>query len=192
MARLIEGGLPVVNWMQAETLQALHEGQTAGSIMAERRVRRDTFYSHTLGLRKRGLVTEGKQGQKGSIKALVKPRDFLVKGEKPLDEAWFTSLVVELARQALTDETVVPVLADALQDAGCVDRDVLDLLLQDPPRSVSVDEALPVLPSSHLRSDASRSAWEAYRKRRRDRARYVDPRVDFLRRRKRLLQRIAN
>jgi hypothetical protein len=116
MARLIESGLPLVTWLQAETLQALHEGRTAGSIMAERRDRRDTFYSHTRGLRKRGLITQGKQGQKGSIKALVKPRDYLIKDEKPLDDAWVTSLVVELARQALKDETVCPVLADALQE----------------------------------------------------------------------------
>src|SRR5262249_39556635 len=149
-------------------LQALHEGRTAGSIMTERRARHDTFYSHTLGLRKRGFITAGKQGQKGSIKALVKPRDYLIKGEKPLTEAWLTTLVVELARQALTDETACPVLADALQDAGCDDQDILDLLLNAPPESGSGA------------------------KRPRGRTKSINPRVDFLRRRKRLLQRIVN
>jgi hypothetical protein len=168
MAKRIENGLPVVTWLQAETLQALHEGRTASSIMTERRDRRDTFYCHTRGLRKRGLITTGKQGQKGSIKALVKPRDYLIKGEKLLNDDWFTSLVIELARQALKDETVGPILADALQDAGCEDQDILDLLMKDPPESDSV----------HGRRPA--------------RARAVDPRVDFLRRRKRLLQRIVN
>jgi hypothetical protein len=187
-----EGGLPLVTWLQAETLQALHEGRTAGSVMAERRDRRDTFYSHTRALRERGLITAGKQGEKGSIKALVRPRDYLIKGEKPLNEAWFTSLVVDLARQALTDESAVSVLADALQDAGCDDRDVLDILLKGPPRSISVDEALPVLPAPQSRRGANRPAWEASRQRQRDRARYIDPRVEFLRRRKRLLQRIVN
>jgi hypothetical protein len=85
MARLIEGSLPLVTWLQAETLQALHEGRTAGSIRADSR--------HLRGLRQRGLITAGKQGQKGSIKALVRPRDYLIKGEKPLNEAWLTSLV---------------------------------------------------------------------------------------------------
>ena len=146
MARLIGGGLPLVTWLQAETLQALHEGRTAGSIMAERQARHDTFYGHTLGLRKRGLVTEGKQGRKGSIKALVKPRDYLIKGEKPLNEAWFTSLVVELAKQALKDETVSPVLADALQDAGCVDRDCWIFSSRARPRAYQSMRRSPVIP----------------------------------------------
>ena len=103
MTRLIENGLPLFSWLQAETLQALVEGRTAASIRAERRDRNDTFYSHTVRLRKRGLITAGKQGQKGSIKALVKPRDYLIKGEKPLNDTWFTSTVVELAKQASKD-----------------------------------------------------------------------------------------
>jgi hypothetical protein len=65
--------------------------------------------------------------------------------------------------------------------------------LKGPPRSVSVDEALPALPPPHHSPPAEyRTAQEAYRQRRRARARYVDPRVDFLRRRKRLLQRVVN
>lgn len=139
MSRLIENGLPLVNWAQAETLQALHEGRTADSVRTARGDRRDTFYSHTRGLRKRGLITTGKQGQKGSVRALVKPRDYLIIGEKPLDETWLTSVVVELARLALKEETVCPILADALQDAGCEDGDVLDILRTEPPESDSVD-----------------------------------------------------
>lgn len=170
MAGLTEHGLPVVTWLQAETLQALHEGRTAGSIMTERRDRRDTFYTHTRGLRRRGLITTGKQGRKGSVKALVKPRDYLIKGEKPLNDEWLTSDAVELAKSALKDETVCPILADALQDAGCDDPDVLELLRKAPPEVDPTHEG-------HRRAIRPASA---------------DPREYFLRSRKRLLQRIVN
>ncbi|HEY1190900.1 MAG TPA: hypothetical protein VGE74_24930 [Gemmata sp.] len=168
MTKPNESDLPCVNWRQAETLQALHEGRTANSIRTERRDRTDTFYSHTRALRKRGLISEGKQGQKGSIKALVKPRGYLIKGETPLDDAWFTSTVIELAKQALTDETVCPILADALQDAGCDDRNVLELLKQE----------------SHEGATAHAEPGQQ--------AGTTAPRGDFLRRRTRLLQRIVN
>jgi hypothetical protein len=45
----------------------------------------------------------------------------------PLDPAWFTSDVVALARGIYADRAFdrMPILADALQDAGCADEDVL-------------------------------------------------------------------
>jgi hypothetical protein len=44
-----------------------------------------------------------------------------------LDPAWLTSDVIALARGIYTDRTfsAMPILADALQDAGCTDEDVL-------------------------------------------------------------------
>jgi hypothetical protein len=168
MAKQTPKELPVVTWLQAETLQALYEGHTAESIRVERRARRDTFYSHTRGLRQRGLITTGKQGQKGSVKALVKPRDFLIAGETQLDAEWLTQTVLALAKVALQDETACPIVADALQDAGCDDSELLDLLRNQPPESV---------PSQPRR---------AYQRA------TIDPRMDFLSKRTRLLQRIVN
>jgi hypothetical protein len=44
-----------------------------------------------------------------------------------LDPAWLTSAVVAIARQVddASDYSAMPILADALQDAGCDDEDVL-------------------------------------------------------------------
>ncbi|MBN9122285.1 MAG: hypothetical protein J0I06_24620 [Planctomycetes bacterium] len=44
-----------------------------------------------------------------------------------LDPAWLTSTVLAMARYAYDsgDSSAVPILADALQDAGCGDEDVL-------------------------------------------------------------------
>ncbi len=168
MAKQTKNELPVVTWLQAETLQALHEGRTAESVRLERGDRRDTFFSHTRGLRNRGLISKGKQGQKGSVKSLVKPRDFLIKGEAPLHANWLTQTVLALAKVALQDETACPILADALQDAGCDATELLDLLRNQPPESV---------PSQPRR---------AYQRA------TIDPRTDFLRKRTRILQRIVN
>jgi hypothetical protein len=45
----------------------------------------------------------------------------------PLDPTWLTSVVVSIARRAYDerDFAALPVLADALEDAGCGDEDVL-------------------------------------------------------------------
>jgi hypothetical protein len=46
----------------------------------------------------------------------------------PLDPAWRTPAVLQLA-QALYDDRAfdqLPILADALEEAGCTSRDVLD------------------------------------------------------------------
>jgi hypothetical protein len=45
-----------------------------------------------------------------------------------LDPSWFTSTVVSLARQMYDsrDFSAMPILADALQDAGCDNADILD------------------------------------------------------------------
>jgi hypothetical protein len=165
VAKLIEHGLPVVNWQQAQTLQALHEGRTAESVRTARGDRRDTFYRHTRGLRERGLVSAGKRGQKGSVRALVKPREFLIKGEVPLEADWLTGTVVALARVALKDESACPILADALQEAGCAESGLLELLREQPP----AEGPLPQVRSAP-----------------------VDRRAAFVQRRTRLLHRIVN
>lgn len=48
--------------------------------------------------------------------------------QPPLPSIWLTPTVIELARQAETDLEILPVLADALQEAGCDRLELLDHL----------------------------------------------------------------
>ncbi|MDB5313374.1 MAG: hypothetical protein JWO38_7576 [Gemmataceae bacterium] len=52
-----------------------------------------------------------------------------------LDPSWFTSDVLALARGVLSDGAFdrLPILADAVQEAGCGDEDILDHLRKDGP-----------------------------------------------------------
>jgi hypothetical protein len=60
----------------------------------------------------------------GMIRDAYGPRLFR---SVPVDSAWLTSNVVALARGIYTDRAFdrLPILADALEDAGCTDADIL-------------------------------------------------------------------
>jgi hypothetical protein len=69
-------------------------------------------------------ATIGRSGQIEILNCIfgIPPR------RRPPEPGWLTSTVVELARGIYADRAFdrLPILADALQDAGCENADVLD------------------------------------------------------------------
>lgn len=72
-------------------------------------------------LAKHGVVSKGEPGLRNSNKVRVKLGTILLPGETPIKKAWKTDTVLSLAQVCYdtVDFDAAPVLADALQDAGC-------------------------------------------------------------------------
>lgn len=49
-------------------------------------MRTDTWQSHIVALRKKGIISQGQKGIKNSVKVLKKPSDYLVVGEEPIPQ----------------------------------------------------------------------------------------------------------
>jgi hypothetical protein len=76
--------------------------------------------------------TTEKAGQAGFLREIVGPLPFRALALRPALLAWNDGTVVKLAR-GIYDERAferMPILADALEDAGCADADILNHLRQ--------------------------------------------------------------
>src|SRR5262245_41128306 len=119
--------MPVLTMRQYQIYRRLAAGMTTTQAQDDLNCRRDTFYSHQVALRAKGVLSKGEAGKKGSVKVLRKPHEVLVKGERPIDPAWMTTdvrAVVRGIRAGRTDGDL-RVLADALEEAGCSDGTLL-------------------------------------------------------------------
>jgi hypothetical protein len=76
----------------------------------------------------RSLTTDLEQSQSERTRCADLLRDIFPFRPVPFDPSWLTPIVTTLAQQMydVRDFSAMPVLADALQDAGCADDQILD------------------------------------------------------------------
>jgi hypothetical protein len=120
------------------------EGLSQSQMAARHTGRKDTVNGHVRALQRKGVLSRGRAGVRGSVRPLVRPAALLLPGEAPLPAAWRTDAVARMARAADADLGSAPVLADALEEAGCDDQALLDALrkLADVPAVRRVIERL--------------------------------------------------
>lgn len=193
--------------IQGFVLERIKEGWSRAQIAAMRDRTDAALSSVYTALRKKGVTGKATPGPGRCVPVLVKASEYITAGEPEIQPEWVTPTVRQIARAILglsviRDDayTDLPVLADALEDAGC-DSVILAMLRTPCPDSVDVDTALPVVPYPapvNLVTSESEE-WQSYlaqirahTKRHAERRLYEDPALVWLWKARRLCERLAD
>lgn len=186
---------------QAKALEMIREGKSQQDIADALSVSKLSAYGVCKRLRMRGAISEGVPGKAGSMKVLVTKEDYEVLPETPkIEERHRTPTIIAMAR-ALHEEmsspswnqlelTSMPILADALVDAGA-DDSIVAFLRKKAPSRTDVDKVLPEIPMpTNLPPATSPDYWAAVShvyERQRKRTKYEGKRRAWVRRVQHLL-----